>query len=103
MGSIVSHIHDKIMEHGSLEKYQQSLKEAVHCSTPELSQEVLNKANRIGFSTYTEIEDLLWGLYKDQTCYNFEGQSIQYAKRSHYQEIGYTVISAEEYLKRFQL
>jgi hypothetical protein len=105
MGSTVSHIDDKIKEHGSLEKYQKSLKVVVHCSTWEVSKAVLAKVQEFGFSwpglSPMINGDTFWWQFERNTCYYFEGKEIQYSHVNHYKEFGFTVILGEEYLSRF--
>ena len=75
--------------------------EVIHCSTEELTVEVLKIAHNKGYKWCTNISFMeinYWSRHKENTClYIHEGQ---YSNLDLYKRRNYKVISAEDFLKQ---
>ena len=85
------------MEKGDLKISKNTV---VHCPTKELAQKVLNVAGNLGYKwRYTGGYDLggRWDINKEDTCLNL--RVISFGERQYFEEKGFKVISAEDFLK----
>lgn len=76
----------------------------VHCPTEELANKVLKIAHDSGYewsNTHSYIDCNFWDVYKKDTSYNIFGGAYSYL--DYYKEIGYKIISAQQFLKDNQV
>ena len=72
----------------------------VHCPTKELAQKVLNVAGNLGYEWSGDRGydlGLRWNIHKETTCLDL--RVISFGDRPYFEEKGFKVISAEEFLK----
>jgi len=73
---------------------------AIHCSTEEISEQVIEALINNNFLTSgAAARDLHWKVYKHNTCFNVAEHMVKFSSVMYYSNIDYEVISAEEYLK----
>lgn len=108
-GHIVISAKEFIERYESLKKqeieYSNTLKlhdnEVVHCRTEKEATEVFEIAHDLGYKWCTGqsfVDDTSFSYYREKTCYDILCGEL--SERSYYEEIGKTIISAEEFIAR---
>lgn len=75
--------------------------EVVHCRTEKEANKVLKIADKCGKSWKSGtkyLTNISWSTYKKDTCYNINSGCYSFVFA--YEEIGYTIITAKEFIKR---
>jgi len=71
---------------------------AIHCPTKELAEKVIDKFIELG----VEIKATWWPSYEEETCFRAYYNVFGYEKQYFYQENGYKIITAQDYLDSFE-
>ena len=76
---------------------------AIHCDTLEKSEKFIEyiKSQKYIWHGFSLFGYTCWDNYKENTCYclSYSGNSIQYADRLRFENLGYKIIKFDEFIK----